>query len=139
MQQGDKDPAREEQDKSLSWDKSARGRGNRWRMLRDLVAILSMRPLNLMQTQDALMRLRGITRAKTHQMMMELQSAGDIKEVSGIISGIQVNGWSATERGVHFWLRGKRLSIPAGIVQVLPTMVSVPQSEERQVPSDEKE
>ena len=122
-----------EQDKAIAWDKSAKGKGNRWRMMRDVVAALAMRPLNLMQAQDAMMRLRGITRAKTHEMMMELQGAGDIKEVAGKLGDAPFSGWAATDRGVHFWV-GSRLKIPAGIMRVLPTMVAIPEAEERQVP-----
>ena len=122
------EPPEVEQDKAIAWDKSAHGKGNRWRMIRDIVAALAMRPLNLMQTQDAMMRLRGITRAKTHSMMMELQNAGDIKEVSGEMGGTPFSGWAATDRGVHFWL-GSRVKIPAGILRVLPTMVTTPPPE----------
>ena len=122
-------PQETEQDKAIRWDKSAKGRGNRWRMIRDVVAALALRPMNLTQTQDAMMRLRGITRRKTHQMMEELERAGDIKPTSGTISGNVIMGYSATDRGVHFWLEGSRRSIPAGLVRVLPTMVSAQKSD----------
>jgi len=119
----------DERDVAIAWDKSAKGRGNRWRMMRDLVAVLAMRPLNLTQTQDALMRLRGITRAKTHQMMGELERAGDIKPTSGTISGEIIMGYSATSKGIHFWIPKGRKTIPAGIVRVLPTMLPVVKSD----------
>lgn len=109
------------QDKAIKWDKSGKGRGNRWRMMRDIVACLALRPMNLMQTQRALLRLRGLTRQKVHQMMMELQDAGDIIEVTG-----KQMGWATTDRGVHFWIPQGRKAIPAGIVRVLPTMVFAP-------------
>jgi len=119
-----------DRDKAIAWDKSAKGRGNRWRMMRDVVAMLSLRPMNLTQTQDALMRLRGITRQKTHQMMEELQRAGDIKPVSGRVGGEVIAGYSTTGQGVHFWLGGRRSGIPAGVVLVLPTLIPVQRSEE---------
>jgi len=120
----------DQRDVAIAWNKSAKGRGNRWRMMRDVVAMLALRPLNLTQLQDALMRLRGITRRKTHQMLEELERAGDVKPVSGLIGGEVVAGYSSTEKGVHFWLGGTRKGIPAGVVRVLPTMTSVPKSEE---------
>jgi len=113
----------------IAWEKSAKGRGNRWRMMRDVVASLALRPLNLTMLQDAMMRLRGITRRKTHQMLEELERAGDVKPTSGTIGGEVVAGYSATEKGVHFWLGGTRKGIPAGIVRVLPTMTRVSKSE----------
>lgn len=120
-------------DVAISWDKSAKGRGNRWRMMRDVVAILSIRPLNLTQLQDALMRLRGITRQKTIQMLEELERAGDVKPVSGLVGGEVIAGYSSTDRGVHFWLEGTRKGIPVGVVRVLPTLTFVPKSEEGEI------
>lgn len=93
------------------------------------MAILAIRPLNLTQLQDALMRLRGITRRKTHQMLEELERAGDVKPVSGMVGGKVIAGFSSTDRGVHYWLEGTRKGIPAGVVRVLPTMIPVPKSE----------
>lgn len=120
----------DERDVAIAWDKSAKGRGNRWRMMRDVVATLSLRPLNLTQLQDAMMRLRGITRAKTHQMLGELERAGDVKPTSGTISGEIIMGYSATSKGVHFWLPKGRKTIPAGIVRVLPTLIPAVKSED---------
>ena len=98
--------------------------------MRDVVAMLALRPLNLTQLQDALMRLRGITRRKAHEMLEELERAGDVKPVSGVVAGDVIAGYSSTDRGVHFWLGGTRKGIPAGVVRVLPTMAPVPKSEE---------
>lgn len=120
----------DERDVAVAWDKSAKGRGNRWRMMRDVIAMFAIRPMNLTQAQDAMMRLRGITRRKTHQMIEELERALDIKPTSGTLKGELVMGYTATEQAVHFWLGGSRLNIPAGIVRVLPTMTPVPKSEE---------
>lgn len=120
----------DERDVSIAWDKSASGRGNRWRMMRDLVAALAMSPLNLTQLQDAMMRLRGITRAKTHQMLGELERAGDVKPTSGLISGEIIMGYTATAKGVHFWIPKGRKTIPVGIVRVLPSTPFAVKSEE---------
>ena len=119
-----------EQDKAVKWDKSAKGRGNRWRMMRDVVAALALRPMNLTMTQNAMMRLRGLSHGKVHEMMMELEGAGDIKPTSGKIGETAFNGWAATDRGVHFWLEGTRLGIPAGLVRVLPIMSPAAKLEE---------
>lgn len=126
--QSDQDIVRA-QDVVIAWDKSAKGRGNRWRMMRDVVAMLAMRPLNLTQLQDGLMRLRGITRRKTHEMLEELHRAGDVKPVSGRVGGEVIAGYAASDKGVHYWLGGTRKGIPAGVVLVLPTMTPVPKSE----------
>ena len=120
------------QNRAVSWEKAAKGRGNRWRMMRDIVAALAMRPMNLMMTQRAMMRLRGLTRAKTHEMMSDLEDAGDIKPISGKIGDVELLGWAATDKGVHFWLGGSRLNIPVSIVQVLPILTSAPKLEESQ-------
>ena len=121
-----------ETDKVIAWNRAAKGRGNRWRMMRDIVASLAITPMTLMQTQRALMRLRGLTRRMVHGMMLELEDSGDIKQVSGTISGVNFMGWSSSDKGVHFWLGGSIKAIPAMIVRVLPTTPPVPQSEERQ-------
>ncbi len=123
-------------DKPIAWEKAAKGRGNRWRMMRDIVACLALRPMNLTQTQDAMMRLRGLSRNKVIEMMSQLESAGDLKPTSGRISGVEIAGTTATDRGVHFWLDGSRGNIPASIVRVLPIMVSVPDSEAKEVVHD---
>ncbi|GAI34131.1 unnamed protein product, partial [marine sediment metagenome] len=52
-----------------------------------------------------------------------------VKSVSGTVNGEVIAGYSATDRGVHFWLGGTRKDIPAGVVRVLPTLISVPKSD----------
>ena len=98
--------------------------------MRDVVACLAMYPLNLTQLQDAMMRLRGITRQKTHQMLLELERAGDVKPTSGTISGEIVMGYGATAKGVHFWIPKGRKTIPVGLVRVLPSTPSAVKSGE---------
>lgn len=68
-----------------------------------------------------------------HEMMNELEDSGDIRQVSGEVGGVSFMGWGTSDKGVHFWLGGSRLGIPAMVVRVLPTTPPVPQSEERAV------
>jgi hypothetical protein len=118
------------EDKEIKWDKSAKGRGNKWRMLRDLVAILSLNAMSLMMIQDTMLRLRGLSRGKVMEMMNQLQRAGDIKETVGTVGGVTVHGWTTTDQGVALWLRGTRMDIPARIVQAASTMRYAVKSEE---------
>lgn len=104
-------------EREVAWRKSAKGRGNRWQILRDVVALVSMNTLTNNQIQDAMLKLRGITRPKVNELIEDLNRAGALKQVAGTFQGIERWGWSATENGVNYWL-GKRTNIPVRIVEV---------------------
>lgn len=108
-------------EKDVAWRKASKGRGLRWCILRDCVAILSLKALSLMHTQDLMLKLRGLTRNKVVELLDDLERARAIKQVSGSIQGITMHGWAATDEGVFYWL-GSRKDIPAHIAQVVSTL-----------------
>lgn len=113
------------QDREIAWKKSAQGRGNRWQILRDVVALLSLKSMNMMMIQDCCLKLRGLTRHKVRELMEDLERAGALKQVTGNIKGVTVMGWSATEKGVVYWL-GSRQAIPVRIAEVAATINFAP-------------
>lgn len=115
-------------EREIAWRKSAKGRGNRWQILRDVVALVSMNTLTNDQLQDAMLKLRGITRPKVNELIEDLNRAGALKQVAGTFGGIERWGWSATENGVKYWI-GSRTDIPARIVEVASTTMLVYLSE----------
>jgi len=77
--------------------------------------------MNMMDMQDSMLKLRGLTRAKVRELMEDLERAGSIKQVTGILKGTTIHGWTATENGVSYWL-GTRTVIPARIAVVASSM-----------------
>ena len=118
------------QDREIKWDKSAKGKGNRWRMLRDIVALLSLTWMNLTMIQDTMLRHRGLSRSKVVEMLDQLERSGDIKPVSGKIGENVIMGWSTTDQGVSFWIGGTRRNIPVSVARVVPIIKNVRQLEE---------
>lgn len=114
-------------EREIAWRKSGKGRGNRWLILRDVVALLSLKSMNMMDIQDCMLKLRGLTRGKVRELMEDLDRAGAISQVTGRDPrGRTVMGWTATNQGVSYWL-GSRKAIPAHIAQVVATMTVVEQ------------
>lgn len=113
----------------INWDRAAKGRGNRWRMLRDIVALTSVKPMNIMMIQDCMLKMKGLTRNKVRELTEDLERAAAIKQTSGNISGVGlVHGWVATDPGVSYWLKNRK-AIPAGIVEVASRMQYAVRSE----------
>jgi hypothetical protein len=108
-------------EKELAWLKSGKGRGHRWLILRDLVALLAIKAMSIMMIQDCMLKLRGLTRRKVVELMDDLERARAIKQVSGDVNGVVLHGWAATENGVSYWL-GSRTAIPAHIARVASTI-----------------
>jgi hypothetical protein len=105
-----------DREREIAWKKTGKGRGNRWLMLRDIVAFLSCQWMNLTILQDVLMRHKGLSRSKVIEMLDQLQRSGDVTPVTGDLEGITVMGYAASDQGVTFWL-GSRKNIPASIVR----------------------
>ncbi|MBA7550289.1 hypothetical protein ES705_42799 [subsurface metagenome] len=104
--------------RELAWRKSRRGL--RWNLLRDVVAICSLKWMNTSEIQDVMMVIHGITRPKTLSLLHELErpeyviQEKDDKDMS--------YKWGATPKGVRAWFpMGQQASIPAGLVQVVET------------------
>lgn len=117
-----------DQEKEIAWEKSGKGRGNRWQMLRDIVALLSLRSMSVMQLQDCLLNLRGLTRNKVRELMEDLERAKAIKQVTGQVQGIVQHGWAATDFGVAYWVKSRQ-GIPVRIAQVAATLDAASQTE----------
>lgn len=105
----------------MAWGKSARGHTFRWRILRDLVALLSLRWMTTSEIQDAMSLIQGITHQKTLTMLTELQRTLSVTQLKDEKDGFYK--WGATPRGVNSWI-GTTAAIPAGIVEVVSIMDS---------------
>lgn len=117
VNQAEIDQRREER-----WKKSGKGKGNRWLMLRDLLAIISMRPMGIGLIQDTMFLHRGLKRATIREMVDQLEKTKSIEQVKDTaFENIQLWVWIATKGGVQFWI-GSRKHIPASIVRVAHTL-----------------
>ncbi len=107
------------------WKAAAKGKGNRWQMLRDLLAIISMRPMGINLVQDTMFLHRGLKRQTVRDMLDQLERTKSIEQIKDTTGQMPYWVWIATEGGVSFWL-GSRAAIPASIVKVAHTMTAVP-------------
>ncbi|GAH95393.1 unnamed protein product, partial [marine sediment metagenome] len=82
--------------RELAWRKSRRGL--RWNLLRDIVAICSLKWMTISEAQDVMMVIHGITRRKTLSLMHELERPGYvIQEKDG---KDLLYKWGSTPKGV---------------------------------------
>jgi len=103
----------------ISWQNRAKGRGVRWRMIRDVLAVVSSSWMTLFEVQDCLVRLWGLTRNKTREILEEMVSIGDVLVEKDEKFPHQLKYYLKPER-VNFWLGPQGIpGIPAGIVQVV--------------------
>lgn len=122
------DPAvslRAHERKMKTWKKTGQGKGNRWLMLRDLLAILSMRPMGINLVQDTMFLHRGLKRQTVRDMLDQLERTKSIEQIKDTTGTMPYWVWLATDGGVSFWL-GSRSAIPAHIARVASTLTSVP-------------
>lgn len=96
-----------------AWKRKGKGKGLRWQILREILAISSRFPLSTSHLQDCMTILRGMNRSTTWTMIQELEEA-ELME-----SGKSEKGpyWTITERGIDLF-QIKRKAIPVGIVKV---------------------
>lgn len=114
-----------ERERVIAWKRS--GRSLRWRLLRIVVAICSLRWMTLVQVQDIMVGLQGLTHAKTLQLLSELERAGYMKQERGD-DGFWM--WGSTPKGVTSWLpKGDPAAIPAHIVEEVLTLTPANESE----------
>lgn len=118
-----------EEKKEKVWRNRGKGNGNRWLMLRDLLAILSLRPMSTMLAQDTMFLHKGLKRQTVRNMLEQLERTRSIRQVEDATGPIHQWVWVATEGGVHFWI-GSRKAIPASIARVAWTMKPVNKYEE---------
>lgn len=101
-----------------AWRRRAKGRPMRWRILRDVVAVLSLKWMTTSEVQMAMRRLWALKNNTTRDILEELQSEGAI--IQEREEKTKIFKWGASREGVAFWILGTA-NIPAGIVQVAST------------------
>jgi len=114
---------REKEEKVIRrWKQRARGKPIRWRMLRDVVACLSLAWMNTSQVQIAMRRLWALKNKTTRDILEELEQEKSVVQEREDKS--QTFKWGATPDGVAFWV-GKTKDIPASVAQVASTSAFV--------------
>ena len=92
-----------------TWKKRAKGRPMRWRILRDVVACVSLAWMTTEQVQIAMSRLWALKNKTTRDILEELEMGQAIIQEKHESQGYM---WGATEIGVSFWIH-KKSDIPA--------------------------
>ena len=104
-----------ERDKVSSWKKRGRGRGLRWHIQREILALLSRKASNTTDVQATMTRLRGISHKKTIELLRELEIAKCVMQEHDKYMGYY---WIATTMGISVYI-GDMKAIPSHIVDVL--------------------
>lgn len=117
-----------EQKKEMAWRNRAKGRGVRWRMIRDTLATVSVYWMTLDEVQTCMVRIWGLTRNKTREILEEMATIGDVEAKKDPTSHNLI--YRLRPDRVRFWLgiHGAE-GIPAGIVQVVETTMLAGKSE----------
>ena len=116
-----------EEDKVVAWKIRGKGRGLRWHILREIVALLSRQASTTTQVQAAMLHKRGLSNPTTYSMIRELESSMAIaQEYEKDVGWF----WTARMTGVSVYLDGSTKNIPAGVVQELLFSVNVNEEEE---------
>jgi hypothetical protein len=105
-----------------AWKRAAKGKPMRWRILRDIVAILSLAWMTTFQVQIAMRRLWALKNKTTRDMLEELEAGRSIHQVKD--EKTQSFVWCSTLTGVDFWI-GKSENIPVTVVVVGATSANV--------------
>lgn len=117
-----------EQKKEMAWRNRAKGRGVRWRMIRDTLATVSVYWMTMAEVQTCMIRIWGLTKNKTRELLEEMEEIGEV-DTKKDATTLNLLYKLKPER-VRFWmgLQGAE-AIPAGIVQVVETTMLVSPSE----------
>ncbi len=117
-----------ERKKVKGWSLRAKGRGIRWRMIRDVLATVSVYWMTLSEVQTCMVRIWGLTRNKTREILEEMAEMGDVETKKDPTSHNIL--YKLREERVKFWMGLKGVEgIPAGIVEVVETSMLASQSE----------
>lgn len=101
-----------------AWKKT--GRSLRWNLLREVLAVISLRWLTLSQVQDIMVGLQGLTHGKTLTLLSELERAGYAQQARD--DEDKIWKYASTPRGAKWWLpKGDPGAIPAEIVEAVMT------------------
>lgn len=104
--------------KVRAWKKRAQGKGVRWRMIRDTMSVVSVYWMTSYEVETCLIRLWGLTRNKTKELLEEMVQIGDC-QVEKDEKTLDLK-YHLKPDSVTFWLGPEGLKgIPAGIVQVV--------------------
>ena len=111
-----------EQMKLRAWKNRAKGHPTRWRMLRDAVAVLSLKWMTTSQFQIAMRRIWALKNTTSRDILEELEGGRSVIQERDEKS--QLFKWGATREGVKFWIVSPD-RIPAGVVEVAELSASV--------------
>lgn len=100
------------------WKTRAKGKGVRWRMLRDTVSVVSGAWMTSSQVETCMIRIWGLTRKKTRELLEELVQIGDVKVEKD--DRTHEMKYHLKKTSVPFWMGPEGLkAIPAGIVEAV--------------------
>lgn len=111
--------------RTRAWKTNAKGKGNKWQILRDVVVFCALVPWTTTSIEDAMLLHRGISHRKTYEMLQELERAGALEPMKIGDSVL----WGATPKGVDSFMAGNLESIPARLAQAVWTLSGVEKSE----------
>ena len=101
-----------------AWKARAKGKGIRWRMIRDTMSVVSASWMTLSEVQDCMVRIWGLTKNKTREILEEMVGLGDCLLEMDEDTGEMI--YHLATKRVTFWLGPKGLeAIPAGIVEAV--------------------
>ena len=107
-----------------AWKNRAKGKGIRWRMIRDTMSVVSASWMTLSEAQDCMVRIWGLTKNKTREILDEMVGLGDCLLEKDEDTGEMK--YHLAQKRVKFWLGPRGLeAIPAGIVQAVLIIESV--------------
>lgn len=113
---------------NIKWAKAAKGKGLRWQMMREVLAISTIMPLQISYLKSIMTTMRGIKRNTTQDLLDELEQAGMIKQE--VIPPMEGFCWIPTPLGQEMFQLAED-TIPAGIVQVVLTMTNALDSKKK--------
>jgi len=111
-----------------AWKFHAQGRSVRWRMIRDVLAVVSVSWMTWEEIQVCMTPIWGLTRNKTRELLEEMVSIGDCQaETDDKTHELK---YHLNPDRVKFWLGLQGIEgIPAGIVEVVEITRSALKSE----------
>jgi len=107
------------------WKARAKGKPIRWRMIRDVVACLSLAWMTTSQIQIAMRRLWALKNSTTRDLLEELEQENSVLQAEAPKGGFK---WGSTKSGRAFWV-GQTKDIPASTALVASTSAFVSTSE----------
>jgi len=117
-------PKEVEANKVRAWKARAKGKPMRWRILRDIVAVLSQAWMSTFQVQIAMRRLYALKNKTTRDMLEELEQEKAVMQMKDDQKPELGYRWGSTREGVEFWIV-KTDYIPVSIVTVAAISASV--------------